>query len=84
MRSFNLADNLYYHLDTEDPNFKLLERFNVVLYYKTCNGTSADEARKEMFSKKNRTLENIPPTQVNVSNPKLLVVPTRKITDMKI
>ena len=40
--------------------------FTVVLYDKTSNGTSVNEARKEMLIKKNRTLENIPPTQVNV------------------
>ena len=49
----------------EDPNFKLMERFTVGLYDKTSNGTSVNEARKEMFSKKNRTLENVPPSQVN-------------------
>ena len=63
----HLADqNPYYQSDTEDRNFKLLDRFTVVLYDKTSNGTSVNEARKEMLIKKNRTLENIPPTQVNV------------------
>ena len=49
----------------EYRNFKLLERFTMGLHDKTNNETSLNEARKEMFSKKNRTLENIPPTQVN-------------------
>ena len=49
----------------EEPNVKLLERFTVGLYDKTSNGTSVNEARKEMFRKKNRTLENVPPSQVN-------------------
>ena len=63
----NLADqNPYYQSDTEDRNFELLDRFTVVLYDKTSNETSVNEARKEMLIKKNRTLENIPPTQVNV------------------
>ena len=63
----NLADqNPYYQSDTEDRNFELLDRFTVVLYDKTSNETSVNEARKEMLIKKNRTPENMPPTQVNV------------------
>ena len=50
-----LADNPYYHLDTEDPNFKLFKRFTLVLYDKTGNGNSVNEARKEMFSNIIRT-----------------------------
>ena len=51
---------------------------NLILYFK--KGTSLNEARKEMFSKKNKTLQNITLTQVNV----VIHFSTRKITDMKI
>ena len=52
-----LADNPYYHWDTEDPTSSCLSVFNMILYEKASNETSVNEAR---------TLENIPPTQVNV------------------
>jgi len=60
-----LQDHPYYQLDKDDSIFKLLERFVVVLYDKASNVINVNEARKETFTKSNRTLENIPPTQVN-------------------
>ena len=41
----------------------LLERFVVLLYSKTLEAETVNEARQILFSKGNRTLENIPPTQ---------------------
>ncbi|KAG0730243.1 hypothetical protein GWK47_028666 [Chionoecetes opilio] len=41
----------------------MLERFTVVIYDKTSPLVSVNEARKELFCQKNRTMENIPPTQ---------------------
>ena len=49
----------------DDSIFELLERFTVVLYDKTGNVLDVNEAHKEIFTKKNRTLENTPPTQVH-------------------
>ena len=43
--------------------FQLLERFTVIIYCNTSNLVSVNEARRELFSQKNRTIENIPPTQ---------------------
>jgi len=60
-----LQDHPYYQMDKDDSIFKLLERFIVVPYYKANNLINVNEARKEIFTKKSRTLENIPPTQVN-------------------
>ena len=60
-----LGNHPYYQLDVDDSIFKLLERFTVVLYNKTSNVLDVNEARKEIFTKKNRTLENTPPTQVH-------------------
>ena len=41
----------------------LIERFVVLLYNRTSSQTTVNEARQELLSKGNRTLENIPPTQ---------------------
>ena len=41
----------------------LIERFLVLLCNRTSSQTTVNEARQELFSKGNRTLENIPPTQ---------------------
>lgn len=51
-------------LDTGSPQFKHLERFTIVMYDKTSNDADINDARRELFSKKSRTLENIPPTKV--------------------
>ena len=60
-----LGSHPYYQLDVDDSIFKLLERFTVLLYDKASNVLDVNEARKEIFTKKNRTLENTPPTQVH-------------------
>lgn len=43
-----------------------IERFTVLLYDRTSRLTTVNEARQELFSKKARTLENIPPTQASL------------------
>ena len=43
-------------------HFQLLERFSVVLYHKTSELKFVNEAQRELFCQKNRTIENIPPT----------------------
>ncbi|KAG1654719.1 hypothetical protein GQR58_024872 [Nymphon striatum] len=58
-----LAMNSYANATKDDVYFKLLERFVVVLYDKTSSLDSVDEARKELFCQKGRSIENIPPTQ---------------------
>ncbi|KAG1709760.1 Multiple drug resistance-associated protein-like transporter 1 [Nymphon striatum] len=58
-----MAMNSYANATKDDVCFKLLERFVVVLYDKTSNLDSVDEARKELFCQKGRSMENIPPTQ---------------------
>ena len=40
-----------------------IERLTVVLYDKTSSLSSANEAREELFCRKNRSIDNIPPTQ---------------------
>jgi len=60
-----LGNHPYYQLDVDDSIFKLLERFTVVLYDKASNVLNVNEVCKEIFTKNNRILEIIPPTQVH-------------------
>lgn len=41
----------------------LVERFIVLLYDQTCSLESVNEARKQLFTQKNRTIDRLPPTQ---------------------
>ena len=50
-------------LDNRWPHFKLLERYTVVIYDKTSHSGSINEARRELFCQKNKTMEHIQPTQ---------------------
>ncbi len=50
-------------LTKESQHFQNLERFTVILYDRASSLESVDEARKELFCQKNRTMESIPPTQ---------------------
>ena len=47
---------------TED-DITLLETFIVVMYSRTCNTETVNEARKILFAQENRTIDNIPPTK---------------------
>ena len=58
-----MATNPHAPLTVECEHFKLLEQFCVVIYDRTSNLDSVNEARREMFCQKNRTMETIPPTQ---------------------
>jgi hypothetical protein len=42
-----------------------LERFVVLMYDKTSEKTKVDDARKQLFSQKGRSLDSIPPTRVS-------------------
>lgn len=43
--------------------FSQIERFVILLYDRTSDITEVDEARKVLFTRKSRSLENIPPTR---------------------
>ena len=45
-----------------EGNMLLIERFVVLFYCRTSTAMTANEARQELFSKKSRTFDNIPPT----------------------
>ena len=51
------------HLHTDSDHFQKIERLTVVHYDKTSVLSSANEAREELFCRKNRSIDNIPPTQ---------------------
>lgn len=59
----SIASNPYAEIDADAVHFQLLERFTVILYDKTSDLQSVDEARKELFCLKEKTMERLPPTQ---------------------
>ena len=58
-----LVDHPFEVLEISSPHFKLTERFTVALYDRTSTSDSVNKARRELFSQKNHSLENLPPTQ---------------------
>ena len=54
----------FQQLQLDSPTFEILERFTCVLYEKTTPISKVNELRKDLFSKKARLMDNIPPTQV--------------------
>ena len=56
-------------LKVDSTAMKLLERFTCILYDKTTPLVSVNELRQELFCKRAKMMENIPPTQViNISS----------------
>ena len=49
--------------EVSEESMSLLERFVVLMYDRTSGIMEVNEARKQLFAHKGRTLENIPPTQ---------------------
>ena len=70
-----LADNQYYHWDTEDPSFKLPERFQ--------HG-SLWQGKQWNIRKWSKNPGEYTTHTGNCNNPIFLVYSTKKITDMKI
>lgn len=58
-----MALHPYTELDIDNENFKLLERFTVILYDKNCELDNVNEARKELFCQKSKSMEKLPPTK---------------------
>ena len=58
-----IASHPFEHLDEHSNQFKKIERLIVVLYDRTSPLTSINEAREELFCRKNRSVDRIPPTQ---------------------
>ena len=49
--------------DISDSVMSVLERFVVLLYDRTSDQVSVNDSRKQLFTQKSRSLENLPPTQ---------------------
>ena len=49
--------------EIEEESITLLERIVILFYDRTSQQTNIDKARKELFTKKGRIIENIPPTK---------------------
>ncbi len=49
--------------EVSEESMFLLERFVVLMYDRTSESMEVNDARKQLFSQKSRTLDNIPPTQ---------------------
>ena len=63
-QAFNyIAANPHTPVTIDAEHFRLLERYTVVLYDKTSDLQSVNEAQRKMFCQKNKTMEHIPPTQ---------------------
>ncbi|KAG1707488.1 Amiloride-sensitive sodium channel subunit gamma [Nymphon striatum] len=58
-----IASNPFEMLDVTSRHFEQLERYCIILYDKTSSLTSMNDTRKELFCKRNKTMENLPPTQ---------------------
>jgi len=58
-----LAANPFKHLSVDSNHFQRIERLTVVLYDKTSSLNSVNEARQELFCRRSRSIDNIPPTQ---------------------
>lgn len=48
--------------DVDEMCMAVIERFVVLLYDRTSNLLDVNQARKELFSKKSRSIESIPPS----------------------
>ena len=67
-------DNPFLPLEINTPVFDVLQRFVVILYDRTSLAADVNTARRELFTGKNRALENIPPTEVRTYHIQILVV----------
>ncbi|XP_071477249.1 uncharacterized protein [Diadema antillarum] len=59
----HFVDHPFQAVDVSSEHISCLERFTVLMYDVTSNLVSVNEARRELFCKRKRNLENIPPTQ---------------------
>ena len=53
-------------VEVNDENVATLERFTILLYGRTSSMVNIDEARQELFTKKGRPMDAIPPTKAAV------------------
>ena len=58
-----LANHPFHRLTDDSTHFHRIERYTVVLYDKTSPLNSVNEARQDLFCKKNRAMDRLPPTR---------------------
>ena len=61
-----VTDHPFQMLESKSSEMEILERYVCVLYDKTTSLTSVNELRKELFCKRSKTMDAIPPTQVRI------------------
>ena len=61
--SMDIRNKLFQEIQIWSEEFKLLEHFTILIYDKNSAEVCINHARKELFSKKGRSLKNIPPTK---------------------
>lgn len=59
-----VAEHPFQALTESSTVFETLERFTCILYDKSTAFSKVNELRQDLFSKKAKLMENIPPTQV--------------------
>ena len=60
----HIHDNPFESFKCSSEHFQTLERLTVVMYDKSSLQHSVNATRRELFTKKARSMENLPPTQV--------------------
>lgn len=60
-----VLSNPFKKVDKDSTLFELIERFTCVLYDKTTSITRINDLRQDMFSKRAKLMDSIPPTQVS-------------------
>lgn len=58
-----ISSNPFEAINISSDIFKVLERFTVLVYDKTSDSESVNQTRLNLFCKKSRSFENLPPTQ---------------------
>lgn len=61
----SVLDSKFTPADADFAVFSVIERFVVVLYDKNSSASKVNATRRELFTKKGRLLESIPPAQVS-------------------
>ena len=64
----NIATHPFQQLAVSSKNFQKLERFTIIMYDRSSPLASVNDTRLMLFSKRNRDLDNIPPTQVYINH----------------
>ena len=58
-----LSSHPFEDLNVESSRFTAIERFIVVLYDRTSPLSLVNDVREELFCKRNRSMDRLPPTQ---------------------